>query len=899
MNTKLSMLALAALAGMSMAAVTTVMYFDGGKYQKGEVPPFGSWYTYADSTNKAGASIETGTAAMEIMTKVNKLKDTYAGAGFIWAKGGTAVDLSAYEGMGVCLTYTADADFRMEFKQSTIKDANYNGVLVEAQSDMETVYFPFADFAQEDWGDETVVKALDLTKQTGVNFSYKTALAGPNVNMINIAAISFGSSCVNHAPSLKTGVTSPATEKLNEGDTLKVAFKDIFEDADGDALNIVMAVDGYVEDLKDAKSYTLKDVAWIMSKANPTGDNTSATLTFTATDTQGLSVKHTINVTLTDRENAPVAVADAYDAFEDSVLTVGIAHSPIVNDYDADDEPNKKNFKILGYTAPEHGTVALTALTGAFTYTPNPDFYGTDTFTYTIADATGLESVGTVTITVKNVDDPATVVIKDSTYYINDVTEETAFKFATVVTVNEDFADFALFIPADSVLFTDPDVDGSSMSVMARSVNGLLALEFGQLNGYYMIAVSAVPDAYGNDAVQLFAVDGKDTVGISIPISIAPVADPPKAVDDAFTVVQDSVNAISAAKGLLANDVNPDGKSVLKAYLLADATYGQVKVDTTGAFTYAATDYEGEDSFTYFVVNAEGDTSEAATVTLTVVYRNKAPAIIAGVADTVGNRTAALKEDFGTTITFKGSEVTKWFEDPEGDAITYTLSNPDSMVTATINSSYAISVHKVQNACGETFLGVVATDAKGASTTLKIPFVIQCVNDVPARIGGASDTILEPPAGWREAIYVFDLFSDVDDTVLTMTVSNVDKVLNAVVEGDSLIVSLANETQYLQNKVPYTMQVKAKDEAGGSSVAKTLVFMVGDKTAIPQMAAAPKASWQNAILANQGVAAMCDMQGRVMWKAKLPLSEDAVRNAAAKVQGRKILMVNKQTWTIK
>lgn len=898
MNTKLSLLTLALMGSLSMAALTPVWSAADGN--GADIHPYGKWYVYKDGT---GAKIDTSTTktSKAITATVSKTVQTSAGAGFAWAAKDAAVDLSAYE--GVCLTYKATYSFRMDFKQSTIKDYNYNGYLVPAQSSIDTLFIPFADFEQEDWGDETVTVALDLTKQTGVQFSYKTALAkltgNGTANVIEIAGIAFGTSCSNHAPNLKTGVAASATKELYEGDTLDVVFADIFEDADGDALNIVMAVDGYVEDLKGAKSYTLKDVAWIMSKANPTGDNTSATLTFTATDTQGLSVKHTINVTLIDRENAPVAVADAYDAFEDSVLTVGIAHSPIVNDYDADDEPNKKNFKILGYTAPEHGTVALTALTGAFTYTPDPDFYGTDTFTYTIADATGLESVGTVTITVKNVDDPATVVIKDSTYYINDVTEETAFKFATVVTVNEDFADFALFIPADSVLFTDPDVDGSSMSVMARSVNGLLALEFGQLNGYYMIAVSALPDAYGNDAVQLFAVDGKDTVGISIPISIAPVADPPKAVADAYTVVQDSVNAISAAKGLLANDVNPDGKSVLKAYLLEDATYGQVTVDTTGAFTYAATEYEGEDSFTYVIVNAEGEQSEAATVTLTVVYKNRAPAILAGVADTVGNRTAALKEDFGTTITFKGSEVTKWFEDPEGDAITYSLFNPDSMVTATINSSYAISVHKVQNACGETFLGVVATDAKGASTTLKIPFVIQCVNDVPARIGGASDTILEPPAGWREAIYVFDLFSDVDDTVLTMTVSNVDKVLNAVVEGDSLIVSLANETQYLQNKVPYTMQVKAKDEAGGSSVAKTLVFMVGDKTAIPQVAAAPKASWQNAILANQGVAAMCDMQGRVMWKAKLPVSEDAVRNAAAKVQGRKILMVNKQTWTIR
>jgi hypothetical protein len=65
------------------------------------------------------------------------------------------------------------------------------------------------------------------------------------------------------------------------------------------------------------------------------------------------------------------------------------------------------------------------------------------------------------------------------------------------------------------------------------------------------------------------------------------------------------------------------------------------------------------------------------------------------------------------------------------------------------------------------------------------------------------------------------------------------------------------------------------------------------------LAGSPKANWQGAIGANRGSVALFDMQGRVMWKAKLPVSEADVRNAAAQVQGRKILQVNRQTWTIK
>jgi hypothetical protein len=43
---------------------------------------------------------------------------------------------------------------------------------------------------------------------------------------------------------------------------------------------------------------------------------------------------------------------------------------------------------------------------GAFTYTPNTDFYGTDTFTYKANDGSANSNVATVTITVKRLNRP-------------------------------------------------------------------------------------------------------------------------------------------------------------------------------------------------------------------------------------------------------------------------------------------------------------------------------------------------------------------------------------------------------------------------------------------------------------------------------------------------------------
>jgi len=896
MNMKLSMLALAALTGMSMAGVTTVMSFVDGKYTKGEIPPAG-WYPYKSPEKSTAVDIDTSTTSTSkrITAIVSKTVESSAGVSVAWKAKDAAIDLSAYK--GVCLTYKSTFDFRMDFKQSSVKDYNYNGVIVPAQSSLDTLFIAFADAKQEDWGDETTVVALDLTKQTGLQFGYKTALAkmtgNGNTNIIDIAAITLGSSCSNHAPTLKAGVEADDVAELLEGDTLKVAFKDIFEDADEDNLNIVLTAGEGLVDLTGKKSYSLSDVAMLGSVPNP-AEGTTAKVTFVASDAAA-SVTYSITATLVDRANAPVAVNDTYEAVEDSELKASVGL--LDNDYDADDD----GFKLYKYTQPENGTVTVSSLiTGVFTYTPNADFHGIDTFTYTITDDGGAESEpATVTIKVKNVDDPATVTIVDSTIYIGDIVDEAAANFAKGIAVVEDFPTFDLIIPGANIVFSDPDVQGSDFPVNARSLKGVVDLRYKKYGANHVITVTAVPDANGDDVIQLFAVDGKDTVSFDIPVTVTEVPDLPKAFADTFEVVQDSLNFIPAAKGLLVNDVNPDGKSALKAILATQAEHGTVTVDTTGAFTYEAGDYEGEDSFTYVIRNAEGQESEAATVVLNVTYKNKAPVIVA--ADTVGSALLALKEDFATGITFKATEVKTWFEDPDGPTakMTYAVSSPDSIVSVTMNASFAMTVHSVKDACGESFIDVIATDSLKASTTFKLPVKVSCINDKPMRIGGATDTVPVPAAGWRKAFGVFELFEDPDDSVLVMSVTSVDRFLNATVEGDSLIITLKDETQYLQNHVQYIVKVMATDEGGAASIAKSLVFMFDPNAGIAQVAAPAKMGWQNAILANRGSAMMFDMQGCVMWKAKLPVSEAQVRNAAAQVQGRKILMVNRQTWTIK
>jgi methionine-rich copper-binding protein CopC len=93
-----------------------------------------------------------------------------------------------------------------------------------------------------------------------------------------------------------------------------------------------------------------------------------------------------------------VAGDDAYSTPEDTTLNVA-APGVLQNDND----PDGQGISATLLTNPTHGSVTL-AGNGAFTYIPNPNFNGTDSFTYRVSDGTSNDDA-TVTITVSNVND--------------------------------------------------------------------------------------------------------------------------------------------------------------------------------------------------------------------------------------------------------------------------------------------------------------------------------------------------------------------------------------------------------------------------------------------------------------------------------------------------------------
>jgi hypothetical protein len=106
--------------------------------------------------------------------------------------------------------------------------------------------------------------------------------------------------------------------------------------------------------------------------------------------------------------------------------------------------------------------------------------------------------------------------------------------------------------------------------------------------------------------------------GVCAPPDAGPPNHAPSADADAYEVPPDGILDCLAAKGVLANDADPDGDP-LEAERVATAAHGLVFLEPSGAFKYYRTDggYAGADAFTYRASDG-ALRSAVTTVTLTI-----------------------------------------------------------------------------------------------------------------------------------------------------------------------------------------------------------------------------------------------------------------------------------------
>jgi VCBS repeat-containing protein len=560
----------------------------------------------------------------------------------------------------------------------------------------------------------------------------------------NVVTVSITVDAVNDAPT----ISDVADQSTNE-DTATGAIAITVGDVDNAAAGLVVTASSSNQALVTDANLVLGGSGTSRTVvATPEADaNGTTTITLTVSDGD-LTATDTFVLTVNAVNDAPVAVGDSYSTDEDITLNVS---APGVLGNDSDVDLDALTTELVSNVS--NGTLTLNA-NGSFSYVPDADFSGSDSFTYNATDSLLDSNVVTVSITVDAVNDAPT---------ISDVADQST---------NEDTATGAIGITVGDV-----DNAAAGLVVTASSSNQALVTDAnlvlgGSGTGRTLVATPEA-DANGTTTITLTVSDGNLTATDTFVLTVNAVNDAPVAVGDSYSTDEDITLNVSAP-GVLGNDSDVD-LDALTTELVSNVSNGTLTLNANGSFSYVPdADFSGSDSFTYNATDSLLD-SNVVTVSITVDAVNDAPTI-SDVADQSTNEDTATGA-IGITV---------------GD-----VDNAAAGLVVTASSSNQALVTDANLVLGGSGTGrtLVATPEADANGTTTITLTVSDGNLT------ATDTFVLTVNAVNDAP-VFEIFpSDIlamnEDTSL-LTINGTALALRVVdPEGDALTVAAVSGNQYL------------------------------------------------------------------------------------------------------
>gem|GEM_PF-1753827 len=432
------------------------------------------------------------------------------------------------------------------------------------------------------------------------------------------------------------------------------------------------------------------------------------------------------------RSNSPPAATDQTVAtVEDTAVEFVLS----VSDPDGD----ALSFTIL--TPAAHGTLSGTP--PFCTYTPNADYNGTDSFTYTVSDSNAQMAMATVNIEITPVNDPPTAEDVHLT-----TAEDTPLPFT----------------------LTGNDVDGDPLTIFI-----LTQPAHGQVTGAWPnFLYTPAPDFNGSDQFDYQVNSIGYGQAAHVFVTVTPVNDRPADRDRQLTVQEDLGGGSFAGQLQPTRDVDGDA---LVYSIVTPPNHGQAIVqnvanpgpnETESIVLYQPNpDYNGIDSFTFKCNDGTLD-SPVYTYSITIVPVNDAP---------IGSsQSVTTLEDTSVAITLSGTD-----SDPEiTQALTFTIATgPSHGVLSGLNPSTGqVSYTPDLNYNGpDSFTFTVSDDAMAGGAALTsalaiVNIVVTPVNDPPT----ADDVHL----------------TTAEDTPLPSTLTGND------VDGDSLTIFILTQPAHGQ-----------------------------------------------------------------------------------------------------
>ncbi|MBI5507982.1 MAG: tandem-95 repeat protein, partial [Deltaproteobacteria bacterium] len=386
------------------------------------------------------------------------------------------------------------------------------------------------------------------------------------------------------------------------------------------------------------------------------------------------SVEGEVAVEVAPVNDDPLPADDLVTAREDTATTLDAA-ALVANDLDLDGDT--LIVSDVDATSAEGGTVALSAAApdGTVTYTPARDFFGLDSFSYTLGDAQGGANVATVNVYVAPLNDsPAGA--------------------ADAVAADEDAV---VTLSAAALVANDADIDGDPLTLTAVDAasagSGQVVLSAG------LVIYTPPANGSGQDTFSYTVSDPDGATSTAVvTVTLTPVNDGPVAAGDSVAGAEDTPLAIAEAT-LLANDTDVDLDTPAVTGVAATSARGAAVTRAGATITYTPPpELFGADTFEYTI--SDGVLSATATVTVTVAPQDDVPAaddenatvdedgvvvidVLAGdtgLGDGLGAVVIATPPASGSAVVQADHQIryTPSADFNGSDAFTYTVSDADS-----------------------------------------------------------------------------------------------------------------------------------------------------------------------------------------------------------------------------
>ena len=618
----------------------------------------------------------------------------------------------------------------------------------------------------------------------------------------------------------------------------------------------------------------------------------------------GESVTQTVTITVNAVEDAPVVETPLEETPIDET-PVDVNQAPIAQDDRAEIVQNVplRNIKVLDNDEdPEGGVLTVTAAEsasgalvsinadGTLNYTPNVDFLGADTVTYTITDPSGATAQASLVVVISEPQaqnalegEPLDVYLEDTellrslpagttvtvvssqgsqvtisedgvmsyqappgftgedviTYTIDDGEGNVVTKTVVMQVYPQDAAlvgiDDSVVTPEDAsllniaVLANDKIAEGSDVTVISATSSRGGQVE---INADGTLNYTPPQDFTGIDAVTYTARNGdgiESTATLSV--EVTPENDPPVAVVDAVTTLEDTpLENIN----VLANDIDVDGDT-LTVLEVSSAEGAEVTLNDDGTVNYLPNvNFNGVDTITYSVSDALGGVTTG-ELKISVEAVNDAPVV-------TGEQVNAVQNESIDAIAVLLND-----EDPDGNPLSVEAAVAGNGGTVEINEDGTLKYTPAPDFVGEETLTYTVIDGQGGRVEGQVTVSVASLDDGPV---ANDDSVVVEEGAQLVSLDVLGNDRVADGETLTVVSASSEQGATVVINDDGTLDYQAPANYTGVDVVTYTVR-----DSQGRESQSTLTVTVNDVNDAPVASDDSATALQAALLENINVLA--------------------------------------------